>query len=49
MTTKESESTETVTQPVSNVDWLRVLAFGMETQAVQSEPHVAPAIFDVLP
>ena len=52
MTTKETESSQTVTQTVSNIDnidWLRVLAFGMETQAVQSEPHIAPGIFEVLP
>ena len=49
MTTKETESSQTVTQTVSNIDWLRVLAFGMETQAVQNEPHIAPGIFEVLP
>lgn len=46
---KVSEALAKETQPASNMDWLRVLAFGVETQAVQGEPRVTPVIFEVMP
>jgi hypothetical protein len=44
-----TQATHVNTQAAINQDWLKVLAFGIETPAIQLTPRSEPAAFEVLP